>query len=140
VQSYSFSGRRHRSRFRPRPSLKLADLEEDRILDAVDEAIEARLICEVPGRPQRFTFLHALIRETLYGELTSTRRVRLHRRVGEAIEQLAEGSPTPPLADLAYHFAQAAACRRGRQSDRLCDSRWRPGGGRGGAGGGSAPV
>jgi tetratricopeptide (TPR) repeat protein len=88
--------------------LKLADLAEDRILDAVDEAIEARLICEVPGRTQRFTFLHALIRETLYGELISTRRVRLHLRVGEAIEQLAEGSPTPPLADLAYHFAQAA--------------------------------
>jgi tetratricopeptide (TPR) repeat protein len=88
--------------------LKLADLAEDRMLDAVDEAIDARLINEVPGRPQRFTFQHALIRETLYGELTSTRRVRLHRRVGEAIEQLAEGNPTPPLADLAYHFAQAA--------------------------------
>jgi tetratricopeptide (TPR) repeat protein len=88
--------------------LKLADLAEDRILDAIDEAVQARLISEVPGRPQRFTFLHALIRETLYGELISTRRVRLHLRVGEAIEQLAEGSPTPPLADLAYHFAQAA--------------------------------
>jgi tetratricopeptide (TPR) repeat protein len=34
--------------------------------------------------------------------------VRLHRRVGEAIEQLAGTKPAAPLADLAYHFAQAA--------------------------------
>ena len=53
--------------------------------------------------------MHALIRETLYGELTTTRRVRLHRRVGEAIERLAHGRPDPPLADLAYHFVQAAS-------------------------------
>ena len=53
--------------------------------------------------------MHALIRETLYGELTITRRVRLHRRVGEAIERLAQGSADPPLADLAYHFVHTAS-------------------------------
>jgi tetratricopeptide (TPR) repeat protein len=88
--------------------IALGDVAEDGLLDAVDEAIDARLIGEVPGSPQRFTFMHALIRETLYGELTSSRRVRLHRRIGEAIEQLARTKPGPPLADLAYHFAQAA--------------------------------
>jgi tetratricopeptide (TPR) repeat protein len=35
--------------------------------------------------------------------------VRLHRRVGEAIERLAQRRPDPPLADLAYHFVQAAS-------------------------------
>jgi hypothetical protein len=45
----------------------------------------------------------------LYEELTTTRRVRLHRRVGEAIERLARGRSDPPLADLAYHFVQAAS-------------------------------
>ena len=86
----------------------LGDMAEDRLLDALDEAINAWLIGEIPGSPQRFTFMHALMRETLYGELTSTRRVRLHSRVGEASEQLAKGKPAPPLADLAYHFSQAA--------------------------------
>jgi hypothetical protein len=88
--------------------IAMGDIAEDRLLDALDEGIRARLIVEVPGSPQRFAFMHALIRETLYGELTSTRRVRLHRRVGEAIEQLSSARPAPPLADLAYHFAQAA--------------------------------
>jgi tetratricopeptide (TPR) repeat protein len=88
--------------------IALGDIAEDRLLDVIDEGIRAQLIGEVAGTPHRFTFMHALIRETLYGELTTTRRVRLHRRVGEAIEQLAGSKPSPPLADLAYHFAQAA--------------------------------
>jgi DNA-binding winged helix-turn-helix (wHTH) protein/tetratricopeptide (TPR) repeat protein len=87
----------------------LGDLPEGRLLDAIDEAMQARLIAELPDAAGRFTFVHALIRETLYGELTTTRRVRLHRRVGEAIERLVHGRQDPPLADLAYHFVQAAS-------------------------------
>ena len=87
----------------------LGDLPEGRLLDAIDEAVQAQLIAEVPDRVGSFTFVHALIRETLYGDLTTTRRVRLHRRVGNAIEQLARGRSDPPLADLAYHFAQAVS-------------------------------
>ena len=87
----------------------LGDLPEDRLLDAIDEGVQAQLISEAPDRAGRFSFVHALIRETLYGELTTTRRVRLHRRVGEAIERLAQGRSDPPLADLAYHFVQAAS-------------------------------
>jgi tetratricopeptide (TPR) repeat protein len=86
----------------------LADLSEDALLDAMDEAVSAQLITEVPAVPGRFSFVHALIRETLYGELTAPRRVRLHRRVGEALEHLTHGRPNQPLADLAYHFTQAA--------------------------------
>ena len=87
----------------------LGDLPEDRLLDAIDEGVRAQLISEAPYRAGRFSFVHALIRETLYGELTTTRRVRLHRRVGEAIERLAQGRSDQPLADLAYHFVQAAS-------------------------------
>ena len=87
----------------------LEDLPGDHLLDAIDEARRARLVDEAPGRPDRFSFAHSLIRETLYGELTSSRRVRLHRRVGEVIERLAGGRANPPVADLAYHFVQAAS-------------------------------
>jgi len=87
----------------------LGDLPEGRLLDAIDEAVQTQLIAELPGRVDSFTFVHALIRETLHGELTTTRRARLHRRVGEAIERLTHGRPDPPLADLAYHFVQAAS-------------------------------
>src|SRR5262249_34485260 len=56
--------------------------------------------------PSSYAFAHALIRQTLYEELTATRRVRLHRRIGEAIEQ-APGADGHVEA-LAHHFAEAA--------------------------------
>jgi tetratricopeptide (TPR) repeat protein len=88
--------------------IALGDLPEDRLLDAIDEAVRAQLIAEVAGR-SRLTFRHALIRETLYDELLSARRLRLHRRVAEAIEAQTRGRANPPLADLAYHYSQAAS-------------------------------
>jgi DNA-binding SARP family transcriptional activator/class 3 adenylate cyclase len=76
----------------------------DELLDAVEEALRAGLISETG--PSSYSFSHALICQTLYEELTSTRRVRLHRRIGEAIEQ-APGADRQ-LEALAHHFAAAA--------------------------------
>jgi tetratricopeptide (TPR) repeat protein/predicted Ser/Thr protein kinase len=108
--------------------IALGDLPEDRLLDAIEEAVRAHLIAEVGGR-SRLTFRHALIRETLYGELLSARRLRLHRRVAEAIEAQTRGRATPPLADLAYHYSQAASAGTAdkaieyamRAGDRACE-------------------
>ncbi|MEO8130723.1 MAG: AAA family ATPase, partial [Bryobacteraceae bacterium] len=81
----------------------LADLPEDAVLDGIEEAVAARIIDEVPGAPGRFCFTHMIVRETLYGSMTVPRRMRLHRRVGEAIER--ESQPDRlPLSELAYHF------------------------------------
>ena len=38
--------------------------------------------------PSRYQFTHALIQETLAEELSLTRRVRLHARIAEALEEL----------------------------------------------------
>jgi tetratricopeptide (TPR) repeat protein len=86
----------------------LGDLSEDRLLDVLDEALEARLVHEAPGAAGRYTFTHALVRETLYGELTAARRARQHRLVAETLERLATPGQEP-LADLAYHYAHAAS-------------------------------
>ena len=86
----------------------LAELPEEQLLYILDEATAARLVQDVPGAPDRYAFTHALVRDTLYEELTAPRRARLHRLVAEAIERLAP-SDDPPLADLAYHYAQAAS-------------------------------
>ena len=62
---------------------------------------------EVPG--ERFRFAHALVRATLYDELSGPRRVALHRRVAEAIEAIHADALDPHLPNLSHHWARAAA-------------------------------
>jgi len=64
------------------------DMSEDRLLDVLEEALAARVIEELPQAVGRYQFTHALIRETLIEELTLTRRVRLHARIAETLEDL----------------------------------------------------
>ena len=78
------------------------------MLEALEEAAERRIVEEEAGAPGRYTFAHALIRETLYASLSGPRRVRLHRRIGAILEQLHADDPEPPLGELAYHFVAAA--------------------------------
>ncbi len=80
----------------------------DELLEALERATVARLVEESPDMVGRFVFAHALIRDTLYRGLGAARRARLHQLVGEALEAPAAGAPELPLADLAYHFANAA--------------------------------
>ena len=64
------------------------DLAEAVLLDVIDSAVAAHIISEVPGAPDRFVFVHALIQHTLYDDLSAARRRRLHRRVAEALEAM----------------------------------------------------
>jgi hypothetical protein len=91
----------------------LGDLSEDELDETLREAIEAHLIEELPGVYGRFTFEHSLTRQTLYEELTLTRRARLHLRVGEELERLDEPQSGQRLAELAHHFL-CAPPERGR--------------------------
>ncbi len=84
---------------------KVSDVKGDRLLEALEEAMGARVIAELPRATDQYWFSHALIRETLYEELSTTRRVRLHRQIGEALE---ETDPEGNLPQLAYHFGEAA--------------------------------
>ena len=65
------------------------------------------VVAEAPGRAGALRFVHVLIRDALYDELPATRRLRLHRDVGEALEALYAHDPEPHLAELAHHFRQA---------------------------------
>jgi tetratricopeptide (TPR) repeat protein len=82
-------------------------LSEDDVVEALEAAVEARLVAEAPTA-DHFMFAHALVRESLYSELSSARRARLHRRVGEAIEARHAGNLQPHLAQLAHHFFLAS--------------------------------
>ena len=83
-------------------------IDEDSLFSSLEEASTARLVIEA-GDGQRYRFTHALVRDTLYGELSAARRVALHRRVAEAIETVHTGRLDDQLPALAHHWARASA-------------------------------
>ncbi|RLC55068.1 MAG: hypothetical protein DRI30_08160, partial [Chloroflexi bacterium] len=87
---------------------RVSDVTGDRLLEVLEEAVGARVVAEVPRTAGRYSFTHALIRETLYEELSTARRVRLHRQIGEVLEGLHREALDPHLAELAHHFSEAA--------------------------------
>jgi DNA-binding winged helix-turn-helix (wHTH) protein/tetratricopeptide (TPR) repeat protein len=95
--------------FEPAVLEAVSETPEGELLDALEEATRAQLVVESPKASGRFEFTHALIRQTIYTELSSPRRASLHRRVAETIERQADGASGPPLAELAYHFFHAAS-------------------------------
>ena len=80
---------------------------EDRVLEALEDALAARVIVEPPGTMGRYQFTHSLIQETLAQELSTTRRARLHARIGQALEELYGAHAQVHAAELAHHFAKA---------------------------------
>ena len=85
------------------------NLDRTTLLLALQDAITARLIHAVEEEPGQYRFVHALVRETLYENLSLSQRTELHCHVGEAIEQ----DSTPAIydthfAELADHFFKAA--------------------------------
>lgn len=83
----------------------MSEEPEDDLLDVLDAALGSQIIAERDRGTYAFT--HALIRATLYDELSSPRRVQLHRRIGEALEQLYALETDQHAAELAHHFALA---------------------------------
>ena len=88
---------------------RVSGLEQDELFAALEEAMTARLVGELPDGVSRLRFSHMLIRDAVYEELPATRRVRLHREIGEALEELYARNPEPHLAELAHHFLLSGA-------------------------------
>jgi tetratricopeptide (TPR) repeat protein len=89
----------------------LGDSSDDDLLELIEEGLAARVIEEL-GRPGRFRFGHALMQETLLAELSTTRVVRLHGRVAEALERQHHDRINDRAAELAMHFVASAELNR----------------------------
>ena len=70
------------------------------------EATGERLITDVGGG--RFSFAHALVRDTLYEEVSPPQRSQLHQKTALALEELYGDDPAR-LGELAHHFLAAAS-------------------------------
>ena len=92
----------------------------DELFDALDEAARASVVREVPGTVGRYTFAHALVRSALYEELTTNKRVRMHWRIGEALERRHERHLDAHLDELAYQFTEGALAGDPRKAVDYC--------------------
>jgi tetratricopeptide (TPR) repeat protein len=72
-------------------------------MDALEACCRARLLLEQEGAT--YTFTHDLIHEVVVAHLSAVRQVALHEEIAHALEH-APGSP--PIEQLAYHYAQSS--------------------------------
>jgi eukaryotic-like serine/threonine-protein kinase len=89
---------------------KVAGSDAETVEAALAGAVSAQLLAETSAG--RYRFSHALVRETLYEELSAAQRPALHRQIAEALEELY--SPDPArlkrrFAEVAHHFLEGAA-------------------------------
>ena len=84
----------------------------EEIAEELEPAIAAQVIHESPAAVGQYSFAHALIRETIYEQISLTRRAQLHRRIGEAIEGALGDAAQQRAGSLAYHFSAAGDVRK----------------------------
>lgn len=82
-------------------------LEDEPALDAAEAAVLAGLVIEDDRAAGRYRFAHALVRETIYEDISRARRARLHARVADALLAV-RGAEPDPAAEMAHHCWQAA--------------------------------
>ncbi|WP_078888044.1 BTAD domain-containing putative transcriptional regulator [Streptomyces sp. NRRL S-118] len=100
---------------------------DDAVCDHLEPALRAQLLSEDPAGSGGLHFTHALVRETLYGELSRRRRAQLHARIAETLAARPAGRHDG-VEQLAHHAwegsrvlspakALPALCRAGEEAE-----------------------
>ncbi len=91
-------------------------LDRGVLLEQLAAARATGMVEPVAGVLGCYRFVHALIRDTLYGDLAEPARIAAHRHVAETLEALVLGDPGSLLDTLAHHFYEAALGGTERQA------------------------
>ena len=94
---------------------------DERLLDRLSEAVDARYLVELSGTPLRYRFAHGVVRNALLETVPVSQRMRLHRLAGRGLEQLGRAGDDRNIAALAYHFSEAAALGEAERAINYCE-------------------
>ena len=100
--------------------ITVSELEEEELIDALEEAERSRIIASTSeGGAIQFRFTHELIRQTLVGDVSLTRRQIWHQRIAEAMQDEFSSTLADHAAEIAYHLSEA-----GRRADPSTTARF----------------
>jgi predicted ATPase/DNA-binding SARP family transcriptional activator len=86
--------------------VEVSELPGEDVISALEDAVSAGLLADVPGTLDRYAFSHSLFRQAVYAAVPKGRRVTLHRRLAEVLEER-HGADPRHVSELARHFSGA---------------------------------
>ena len=90
--------------------LSVAEVSADEARRLLEEASIAGIVTALGLN--RYRFFHALVRGAVYDELDSTRRIRIHGKIANRLEEIYREDIDPRLAELAHHFREAGGTEK----------------------------
>ncbi|HEY0749313.1 MAG TPA: AAA family ATPase [Steroidobacteraceae bacterium] len=79
------------------------------VLAGLEPAVQAGIVQPIPDISGSYQFNHALIRDTIYEDLSTVDRLNLHERAGDALARIYATHVESALSRIAHHYHEAAA-------------------------------
>jgi DNA-binding CsgD family transcriptional regulator len=99
----------HGRQFMAREVAAAMDEEVQCVLRDLQPAVQAGIVQSNVDGSGSYQFTHGLIRDTIYEDLPTVDRLRLHSRAADALVAIHAAHLEPALTRIAYHYHEAAA-------------------------------